>query len=152
MSKPPRCVCPDPALHLALAKAGGQTEIDPAHCVKFEWQQVEAAPNSYDMLLLTERDGLRAQLAELARDPSKLLPSMIELRGFTAEGEHQLCGLVHGPGNCPIARADSFMSRAAEQLRWVRQTVHQAHHAGPIEECKISTCLAITDIVGDKKW
>lgn len=28
------CVCPDPALHLQLAKASGQKHIDPSKCVK----------------------------------------------------------------------------------------------------------------------
>jgi hypothetical protein len=31
---------------------------------------------------------------------------------------------------------------AEEELRWLRQTVHQAHHEGPIGECPKATCQA----------
>ncbi len=31
-----------------------------------------------------------------------------------------------------------------DMLRWVRQTIHQAHHEGQIESCGASSCMAIT--------
>jgi hypothetical protein len=34
-----------------------------------------------------------------------------------------------------------------DQVRWLRQTVHQAHHEGPIEECKKSTCTSARDML-----
>lgn len=32
-----------------------------------------------------------------------------------------------------------------DQLRFVRQTVHQAHHDGPIAGCTKTTCRAVAD-------
>lgn len=34
-------------------------------------------------------------------------------------------------------------------LRFVRQTVHQAHHEGEILTCGVNTCRAATDVLGD---
>lgn len=36
-------------------------------------------------------------------------------------------------------------SEANDLIRWVAQTVHQAHHEGPLEECKKNTCAAAVD-------
>lgn len=36
---------------------------------------------------------------------------------------------------------------AAELVAWLRQTVHQAHHSGAIEDCTINTCRAAADFL-----
>lgn len=36
-----------------------------------------------------------------------------------------------------------------EALRWMRQTVHQAHHTGTIEACLRATCRHATRVLGD---
>jgi hypothetical protein len=47
--------------------------------------------------------------------------------------------------------ANSWLVAAAPELldtmRFVRQTVHQAHHDGPIEECRMNTCAAMHDVI-----
>jgi hypothetical protein len=34
-----------------------------------------------------------------------------------------------------------------DHLKWLRQTVHQAHHEGEIEACRKSTCTAARDLL-----
>lgn len=34
-----------------------------------------------------------------------------------------------------------------DQVKWLRQTIHQAHHEGPIETCRKSTCTAATGLI-----
>ena len=52
-------------------------------------------------------------------------------------------------------RADrEAMGRRVEELeatlKWVRQTVHQAHHEGEIETCRKNTCDAVTKTINPK--
>lgn len=34
------------------------------------------------------------------------------------------------------------LKEAAELIRWLAQTLHQAHHEGPIDRCPRNTCRA----------
>jgi hypothetical protein len=43
--------------------------------------------------------------------------------------------------------AGSLPDDTADLLRWVQQTVHRAHHDGPLDACTISTCRAILDVL-----
>ncbi len=38
----------------------------------------------------------------------------------------------------------------AEALRWVTQTVHQAHHDGAAEECPKTTCSHAWSVLGER--
>lgn len=46
--------------------------------------------------------------------------------------------------------AISYGKEGADLLRFVRQTVHQAHHNGPIEACSINSCVAIAKHIGER--
>ena len=41
--------------------------------------------------------------------------------------------------------------RLGEALRWLRQTVHQAHHEGAINECRKNTCAFIDVLLSDNE-
>ena len=49
----------------------------------------------------------------------------------------------YGLQNSDIEWLRADVSRLQELLLWVRQTVHRAHHSGPIETCPKNTCEAI---------
>lgn len=34
-----------------------------------------------------------------------------------------------------------------ESLKWLRQTIHQSHHQGPIEDCKMNTCSHVGELL-----
>jgi hypothetical protein len=80
--------------------------------------------------------------------PDELIPSLLDLCGFTSDGAHQLCGIRHARGNCPLHRSDGFVLRAAQQLRWIRKLAHQ-DHKGPANRCRWGICQAVTDTLGD---
>jgi hypothetical protein len=47
-------------------------------------------------------------------------------------------------------KARKDRDRYAETLVFVRQTIHQAHHEGPIEACPKNTCDAIAQALGER--
>lgn len=45
----------------------------------------------------------------------------------------------------------AHMRDIREGLKWVAQTLHQAHHEGPIEECPKGTCDHAMKLLGRKR-
>ena len=46
-----------------------------------------------------------------------------------------------------ITALEGELRQMRELLKWVRQTIHQAHHDGEIEKCPKNTCNAITQVL-----
>jgi hypothetical protein len=120
---------------------------------------------------------VRFATADALITETKFRGSAIVLHGNTTpEGwPFRLIVAVGRPGNEPaIALADEFQRKLTEAgapetradnarypaktpvvdlceaLRWMAQTVHQAHHDGPLDVCPVNTCRHAREAVA--KW
>jgi hypothetical protein len=58
---------------------------------------------------------------------------------------------VHAKLVAHFAFEDAVEARVLKEMKeldWIRQTVHRAHHAGPLNECRVNTCDAAMKIIG----
>lgn len=53
-----------------------------------------------------------------------------------AEAIEDLCGRLEAR----TIMSALIVTKLTEELRWLRQTVHRAHHEGPLEGCPKATC------------
>ena len=66
----------------------------------------------------------------------------LQRAGFDVTNDEDAARLIEW-----VEKLDKINALALEALDWVGQTVHRAHHEGPLHLCKKATCSHIRDVM-----